>query len=192
MSEQQASNDVAQPGGAEGSAAERAAAASPPQRRRFLVNAWRTGVALIAAAGAWTARDLLRPGKTSGFGGDVSTVPPDGVPADSVLPVPIAHGYLTAVDGEVTALYWKCPHLGCRVPWCESSGRFECPCHGSVFSRAGDYIAGPAPRGMDSFATEVVDGVVVVDTASVIEGRPPGDTLLDEPPKGPSCLGGGA
>lgn len=162
-----------------------------PPRRRFLVNAWRAGVALIAGAGAWTSRDLLRPGKISGFGGVVSTVGSDGVPTDNVLPIPIAHGYLTSVDGEVTALHWKCPHLGCRVPWCESSGRFECPCHGSVFSRAGDYIAGPAPRGMDSFATEVVDGVVVVDTASITDGRAPGDTVLDEDPKGPSCLGGG-
>ncbi|HET6950880.1 MAG TPA: Rieske 2Fe-2S domain-containing protein [Acidimicrobiales bacterium] len=160
-------------------------------RRRFLTNTWRAGGLAIAAAGAWTAWDLLQPGETTGFGGVVETVPPDAVPEDDVLPAPTARAYLTVVDGEVTALYWKCTHLGCRVPWCASSGRFECPCHGSVFSRAGDYISGPAPRGMDQFATTVQGGVVVIDTADVIEGRPHGDTLLDQPARGPSCMGGG-
>jgi cytochrome b6-f complex iron-sulfur subunit len=163
-----------------------------PPRRNFLVNAWRAGFALIAGAGAWTARDLLRPGKATGFGGVVKTVASDAVPSETVLPVPAAHGYLTSVDGAVTALHWKCPHLGCRVPWCESSGRFECPCHGSVFSRAGDYIAGPAPHGMDSFSTEVVNDTIMVDTGSITIGRAPGDVVLDEDPKGPSCVEGGA
>jgi cytochrome b6-f complex iron-sulfur subunit len=182
----------------EGAGAEPAAAIAEPAeqaltmpRRRFLANAWRVGGVAVGAAGAWTAWDLLQPGETGGFGGVVESVPPDAVPEDDVLPVPTARGYLTAVDGEVTALYWKCPHLGCRVPWCSSSGRFECPCHGSVFSRAGDYISGPAPRGMDRFPTEVVDGVVQIDTSDAITGRPHGEAVLDEPPAGPACVEGG-
>lgn len=172
-----------------------APAEPPPQRvamprRRFLTNTWRVGGVVIAGAGAWTAWDFLQPGEVEGFGGVVESVPPGDVPEDDVLPVPTARGYLTVVDGEITALYWKCPHLGCRVPWCASSGRFECPCHGSVFSRAGDYISGPAPRGMDRFGTEEVEGVVTIDTADVIEGRPQGEAVIDEPPRGPSCLGG--
>ena len=35
------------------------------------------------------------------------------------------------MEAGVVALYQKCVHLGCRVPWCTSSQWFECPCHGS-------------------------------------------------------------
>ena len=49
------------------------------------------------------------------------------------------------------ALYQKCPHLGCRVPWCQTSQWFECPCHGSKYNRVGEKRGGPAPRGMDRF-----------------------------------------
>ena len=44
------------------------------------------------------------------------------------------------------ALYQKCPHLGCRVPWCQTSQWFECPCHGSKYNRVGEKRGGPHPR----------------------------------------------
>ncbi len=44
-------------------------------------------------------------------------------------------------------LYQRCVHLGCRVPFCNSSKWFECPCHGSKYNEAGEYQLGPAPRG---------------------------------------------
>ncbi len=161
-------------------------------RRQFLSRLWAWGGGLIAAAGAWTTWDLLRPQLASGFGGKVKTVAADAVPADSVLEVPAARAYLTSIDGEVVAIAEKCTHLGCRVPWCETSGQFECPCHGSFFNRAGDYRAGPAPRGMDRYEVEVIDGVVHVDTGAVIAGPAPGDAeQIDEPVRGPSCEAGG-
>ena len=49
------------------------------------------------------------------------------------------------------AQYQKCPHLGCRVPQCDTSQWFECRCHGSQYNRVGEKKAGPAPRGMDHF-----------------------------------------
>ena len=55
-----------------------------------------------------------------------------------------------------SSLYQKCPHLGCRVPSCVTSQWFECPCHGSQYNQVGEKKGGPAPRGMDRFATEVV------------------------------------
>lgn len=162
----------------------------PIERRKFLNNSWRWGTGLVVAAGAWTSWDLLQPPPTSGFGGQVRAVPPDAVPSDGVLPVPAARAYLTRVDDEVIALYWKCTHLGCRVPWCESSGQFECPCHGSIFNRAGEYRAGPAPRGMDRFNVNEVDGILEVDTSNVVEGPDTDQETLDEPARGPSCAGG--
>ncbi len=158
-------------------------------RRAFLSNMWVWGAGLMGAAGAWTSWDLLQPIDTGGFGGQIRGAPVDAVPTDAeVLTIPGARAYLTTINGEITALYWKCTHLGCRVPWCDTSGQFECPCHGSVFNRAGDYRAGPAPRGLDRFPIEIQDGIVLIDTSTIIEGPPPGGEVIDEPPKGPPCV----
>jgi len=157
-------------------------------RRQLLSNLWRGGIALIAGAGLWTTWDLLKPGAARGFGGEVRAVPPESVPEIGVIEVPAARSYLVRVDGELRALSQKCTHLGCRVPFCESSGQFECPCHGSVFNRAGELRSGPAPRGMDEHPTKVADdGLVYIDTGALEEGPPPGTETIDEPVTGPSC-----
>ena len=103
-----------------------------------------------------------------------------------------AQTYITSIGDEVVALWQRCPHLGCRVAWCESSREFECACHGSKFNRAGEIRSGPSPRGMDRFAVAVAGGVIEVDTGAVTEGAPPGDETIDEPPQGPSCSEGHA
>lgn len=161
-------------------------------RRKFLVNMWTAGGALLAAAGAWTTWDLFRPLPTTGFGGKVRTILPSAVPESGVVEVPAARAYLTRLDGEIVALSEKCTHLGCRVPFCDSSGRFECPCHGSVFNRVGDYLAGPAPRGMDRYPVEEgEDGLLYVDTGEPSNGPEPGLLNVDEPARGPMCAGEG-
>ena len=154
---------------------------------------WQAGLGLVAAAGAWTSWDLLRPGEAKGFGGKVRAVSPDAIPEDSVVEVSAARAYLTKVDGEVVAISQKCTHLGCKVPWCASSGQFECPCHGSVFNRAGDYRAGPAPRGLDRYPVILdEDGLLYIDTGDLEEGPPAGEPeVIDEPAAGPSCAAEG-
>jgi cytochrome b6-f complex iron-sulfur subunit len=157
-------------------------------RRAFLSRLWKWGLGLMGVAAVWTAWDFLQPvaGQT---GGPVATVPPEFVPSESVLEVPSMRGYLTEANGEIVPLWWKCPHLGCKVPWCESSGQFECPCHGSVFNRVGEYRRGPSPRSMDRYEYEVVEGVIVVDTSQIVRGASAGTPeTIDEPPKGPECL----
>ncbi|MEL6984927.1 MAG: Rieske 2Fe-2S domain-containing protein, partial [Actinomycetota bacterium] len=105
-----------------------------------------------------------------------------------VIEVPAARSYLTRINGEVVAIAEKCTHLGCRVPFCDSSGQFECPCHGSVFNRAGDFIAGPAPRGMDTYPVEVGDdGLLYINTGERQDGGKPGNLQIDEPATGPAC-----
>lgn len=163
---------------------------SEMDRRQFLTRGWQFGVAVIAAAGAWTTWDIIHPRLSAGLGGPVRTVPEEAVPDDSALTVLAARSYLTELDGEVVALSEVCPHLGCRVEWCEPSGQFECACHGSTFNRIGEYRSGPSPRGMDRHPNEVVDGVVVVDTGDTIAGDPPGEETINEPQRGPSCIEG--
>lgn len=161
-------------------------------RRQFVSRMWKVGGALVAVAGGWTSWDLLQPLPSTGFGGKVRALLPDAIQGKSVVEVPAARAYLTKVDDEVVALSEKCTHLGCRVPYCESSGQFECPCHGTVFNRAGDYVAGPAPRGMDTYATDVgEDGLLYIDTADRRDGLPPGQFTVDEPPTGPACAAEG-
>lgn len=157
------------------------------ERRDFLGRSWKVGALVIGGAGIWTSWDVLQPLPSSGLGGVIKTVPQEEVDAEQALYVRSAQTYLTEIDGEVVALWHRCPHLGCRVSWCDSAGEFECACHGSRFSRAGDVRSGPSPRGMDRFAVTVTDGVVEVDTGDITDGSPPGTESVDEPKRGPSC-----
>jgi len=97
---------------------------------------------------------------------------------------PILNGYQQGWG----ALYQKCVHLGCRVPWCLSSQWFECPCHGSQYSRVGEKKGGPAPRGLDRFAISLnSDGTMSVNTATVYEGPPIGTNTTGQEAEGPHC-----
>ncbi|MBM3663136.1 MAG: Rieske 2Fe-2S domain-containing protein [Actinobacteria bacterium] len=96
---------------------------------------------------------------------------------------------LNSLKAGIAVLYQKCPHLGCRVPDCKSSQWFECPCHGSQYNQAGEKKGGPAPRGMDNFATEVNGGVLTVNTGQVIQGPPIGTNTTGQEAEGPNCIG---
>jgi cytochrome b6-f complex iron-sulfur subunit len=98
-----------------------------------------------------------------------------------------AGGVLAGMEEGVVALYQKCVHLGCRVPWCSSSQWFECPCHGSKYNRVGEKKGGPAPRGLDRFIVTVKGGNVVVDTGKVIQGPAIGTNTTGQEAEGPHC-----
>lgn len=154
------------------------------------------------------------PKLTGGFGSDVDagavedllaqTVTSDG----SVVPVfvPEARAYVVPAPSNLSAqfegrsveaaglmaLFQRCVHLGCRVPWCATSIGFECPCHGSKYDSIGEYFAGPAPRNLDRFVVEVRNGDrFIIRTGTIIE-TPRAQTLSVAYPQGPSCIGGAA
>ena len=97
-------------------------------------------------------------------------------------------GVFAGMTEGFVALYQKCPHLGCRVPWCQTSQWFECPCHGSKYNRVGEKKGGPAPRGMDRFSMEVSGNNIVVDTGNLVLGPPIGTNTIDQSPEGPLCV----
>lgn len=70
--------------------------------------------------------------------------------------------WLVQTDEGIKALYMVCTHLGCLYKWEASNSRFECPCHGSKFTAEGLYIEGPAPRSLDQFSVEVLEGEEIV------------------------------
>ncbi|MEX2505202.1 MAG: ubiquinol-cytochrome c reductase iron-sulfur subunit [Egicoccus sp.] len=88
------------------------------------------------------------------------------------------------------ALYSQaCPHLGCAVPWCQSSQWFECPCHGSRYNRYGEWTGGPAPRGLDRYPSFIdEDGMLVVNFSNLITGPARTANALDQSPEGPACV----
>ena len=89
----------------------------------------------------------------------------------------------------IVALYQRCVHLGCRVPFCPTSQWFECPCHGSKYNRVGEKKAGPAPRGLDRFyATQTGDTSIIVDTGNIFLGPPIGTDTTGQNAEGPLCV----
>lgn len=185
-------------------------------RRQFMN---RSTIAMFAAGlGGFGGASLvmLWPSLTGGFGakvklGKVSDILADIAAAKTPKYFPEARTYITAYPKEslpkaktvyspgvyagmeagVTALYQKCVHLGCKVPWCASSQWFECPCHGSQYNRNGERKGGPAPRGLDRFDASVdAAGFVTVDTSQVRVGPADGTNTTGQEAEGPHCVGG--
>jgi cytochrome b6-f complex iron-sulfur subunit len=96
---------------------------------------------------------------------------------------------LPGMEAGVVALYQKCVHLGCRVPFCQTAQWFECGCHGSKYNRVGEKKGGPAPRGLDRFPVEVNNGIVSVNTGIQIVGPAIGTNTTGQEAEGPHCVG---
>lgn len=148
-------------------------------RRDILRLAWWgvAGVAVLEGLGA-TLVSLWPRVKEGGFGGKVKAGRVDDYALGSVTYFEEARFYLSRVDDGFLALYRKCTHLGCVVPWrpgekaedrLASAGRFNCPCHGSIFDRHGLVKGGPAPRPLDLFPIQITGGEIVVDTGTEVK-----------------------
>jgi cytochrome b6-f complex iron-sulfur subunit len=74
--------------------------------------------------------------------------------------------FLLHAPGGIIAVYRKCTHLGCAVPWSDAEDRFHCPCHGSEYDkRTAVVLRNPAPRPLQLFhITESPEGQLIVDT----------------------------
>lgn len=142
------------------------------QRRTFVRNAalGAVGSALAITAAGFGA--LLWPNKTGAFGSVLPVPAADVPPVDGEAYRNVAGKfYLVHSQDGLLALYTKCPHLGCTVPWVgppENEHAFQCPCHGSMYNYVGERTGGPAPRPMDYMAMTVDEaGNVLVDTGDI-------------------------
>jgi glycine/D-amino acid oxidase-like deaminating enzyme/nitrite reductase/ring-hydroxylating ferredoxin subunit len=52
-------------------------------------------------------------------------------------------------ENAVHAFSAVCPHMGCMVQWNADEKSFDCPCHGSRFTKEGNVINGPATTGLE-------------------------------------------
>ncbi len=93
-----------------------------------------------------------------------------------------AESWVKDSDGTYwVALYQKCVHLGCKVPFRDDCHSFKCPCHGSHYNVDGEYLDGPAPRSLDRFViTFTSAGTLVVNTGQINNAveRPDSQTRL--------------
>lgn len=137
-------------------------------RRNFLGIAWAASLTLIFSQAVLALLKFIKPVQREGFGGLVFAGRLEDFAVDSVSRISKGRFYISRTPQGLIALWQKCPHLGCSIPWDESEGLFHCPCHGSTFSRVGDVMGGPAPRAMDYFPVEINQEGVWVDTGSPV------------------------
>jgi cytochrome b6-f complex iron-sulfur subunit len=116
----------------------------------------------------------------------IETYPKSALPNAEKVYKPIV---FNTMEKGIVALYQRCVHLGCRVPFCDSSQWFECPCHGSKYNRVGEKKAGPAPRGLDHWPVTIDGESVKINTqGSPIIGPPIGVNTTGQEPEGPLCV----
>ncbi|MEW5828487.1 MAG: Rieske 2Fe-2S domain-containing protein [Chloroflexota bacterium] len=140
-------------------------------RRDFLKTIWAFfgGVAALEVGGVFVA--YLQPRLAEGeFGSVITAGAVDDFPPNSVTHVANGRFYVVRQpDGGFLAVYHRCTHLGCTVPWDQAAGQFICPCHSSRFDSHGTVQNPPAPRPLDLFPVAIEDGQVKVDTGAILQ-----------------------
>jgi cytochrome b6-f complex iron-sulfur subunit len=161
-------------------------------RRTILRWGFWTSIGALFTGGIASLVNALYPRTVEAFGGPV-TVDAGAIPKAGAPPQQNIDGHFLLVNlepdegriagdteesrGGLLALWWKCPHLGCTVPWkgdyragsekdpLDRKGWFNCNCHGSTYTKAGVKVFGPAPHSMDTMAIDVNnDGSITVQT----------------------------
>jgi cytochrome b6-f complex iron-sulfur subunit len=113
-------------------------------RRRFFFTLTATIGAAIAAGRYLTPQ--VRRNKV------LLIVPAREVPHEGALVYREARVALLRDGNDIYALSLVCTHLGCTVTVTPSD--IVCPCHGSVYDRAGHVLTGPALRPLPRYRVE--------------------------------------
>ena len=67
-------------------------------------------------------------------------------PSRSILkPQLLVNGFEAAIN-LLNPTLRRCPHLGCALKWNRYEHTWDCPCHGSRFTKEGDIINNPAMK----------------------------------------------
>jgi cytochrome b6-f complex iron-sulfur subunit len=144
-------------------------------RRKFFVSAGNAAIGIAALGSIGVTLDFLSPKVLLELPrrfivGVLAAMQPNSVTFDP------EHRLIVFRDkqGYFYALSAVCTHLGCIVEWKENGipghpdGVIACPCHGSVFSKTGDVVRGPAPRSLDRFKMYLEEDRVIVDMTETV------------------------
>lgn len=171
-------------------------------RRALLQGGFGVGLTSVFAAAGGIVVDFLWRRNVAGFGGVVTAGPVEDFPPGSKTIVREGKFWLVNLTREqggpgYLALWQKCPHLGCVVPWEDdftvvdpksgesTQGWFRCPCHQSTYNDAGVRVYGPAPRSLDRMALTITeDGYIEVNTGEISKGSDDNPTFAI-PPESP-------
>ncbi|MBT3314636.1 MAG: Rieske 2Fe-2S domain-containing protein [Anaerolineae bacterium] len=141
-------------------------------RRQFLGLAWLASVVAFTGEALGTLFKFIQPVSDGGFGGMVNAGTLEEFPPGSITLIKEGRFFLSRLDdGSFIALWQRCTHLGCSVPWEEEEDQYHCPCHGSLFDKLGEVTGGPAPRPMDYFPVIIEAGEVFVNTEEAFERK---------------------
>jgi cytochrome b6-f complex iron-sulfur subunit len=138
-------------------------------RRSFLGISFFGVLGLFVVQSIAAAVKFLKPISTGGFGGMIYAGRVEEFPIGSVNHILAGRCYVVRIEDGFLALWQRCTHLGCSVPWAEDIDEFHCPCHGSLFDKVGLVTGGPAPRPLDIFPVIIRSGEVWVDTGKPIQ-----------------------
>ncbi len=70
-------------------------------------------------------------------------------PSRSILKPQLALNTFEAVVNLLTPTAKRCPHLGCALKWNSAEHSWDCPCHGSRFSKDGILLENPSTGNLE-------------------------------------------
>jgi cytochrome b6-f complex iron-sulfur subunit len=144
------------------------------RRGMLAFTGWLT-MALLAVQAVVAFVFFFWPRKTGAFGTVISAGKVSDYKVGDVKYFVDGKFYLVRLQEGFIALYQKCPHLGCVVPWKSdyefqgSKGWFVCPCHGSTYQTTGQIVYGPAPRPMDYMKVTVKGDLITVNSGQIMK-----------------------
>jgi cytochrome b6-f complex iron-sulfur subunit len=95
---------------------------------------------------------------------------PSAYPLDTTTPVAGGRAFIKHDERGLYAINATCTHLGCLVK--QAPAGFECPCHGSQFTKNGAVSQGPAALPLTYAALALnAEGKVVVDVSQPVAGN---------------------
>ena len=115
------------------------------------------GIGALVGAGA-----LSKPTVSPGPSRKYKLGEPSEFPVGTAVKMSKENIFLFRDEKGFYALTAVCTHLGCIIAQTEDG--FACPCHGSLFSKDGKVVGGPAPRSLPWLKMSITpDGKLMVD-----------------------------
>jgi len=146
-------------------------------RRKFCIIAGSTAMGVVGAGSIAVMTDFLTPKVLREIPPRFTAGPPGIFQLNSVVYNEAYRLYIVRDErGFFYALSAVCTHLGCLVNWksgdpSDEQGAISCPCHGSVYTRTGLVVSGPAPRPLDKYRISLIEGKLIVDTSDIVDEK---------------------